>query len=106
MRENTGAETAAMIAIAGGIATFVWEFASQQADVQALVAAAVARFGRLDCAVNNAVRAPDTHKIAEADLAEVDRVFEVDLRGVLLCAKYEIAGMLDLGGSVWSISAR
>jgi glucose 1-dehydrogenase len=63
-----------------------------------MVRAAVERFGRLDCAVNNAAVAPDTHPIAELDEAEWDRVLAVDLKGVALCLKYEISQMLSQGG--------
>ena len=63
-----------------------------------MVRTAVERYGRLDCAVNNAAVTPDTHPIAELDEAEWDRILAVDLKGVALCLKYELAQMLSQGG--------
>ena len=62
-----------------------------------MVRAAVSRYGRLDCAVNNAAVTPDTHPIADLDEQEFDRILAVDLKGVALCLKYEIAQMLEQG---------
>jgi NAD(P)-dependent dehydrogenase (short-subunit alcohol dehydrogenase family) len=71
---------------------------ADSASVAAMVAAAVERFGRLDCAFNNAgieVEAKPTH---EADEAVFDRTIAVNLKGVFLCLKHEIAAMLKTGG--------
>ncbi|MDQ0463718.1 NAD(P)-dependent dehydrogenase (short-subunit alcohol dehydrogenase family) [Caulobacter ginsengisoli] len=71
---------------------------ADSASVAAMVAAAVERFGRLDCAFNNAgieVEARPTH---EADEDVFDRTIAVNLRGVFLCLKHEIAAMLKTGG--------
>jgi NAD(P)-dependent dehydrogenase (short-subunit alcohol dehydrogenase family) len=45
----------------GGSASFCRTDVSKAADAQAMVRAAVERYGRLDCAVNNAAVTPDTH---------------------------------------------
>ena len=57
----------------------------------------VERFGRLDCAFNNAgiVHAPQP--MAQLDASVFDRVIAVDLRGVFLCMKYELRHMLRAG---------
>jgi NAD(P)-dependent dehydrogenase (short-subunit alcohol dehydrogenase family) len=71
---------------------------ADSASVAAMVAAAVDRFGRLDCAFNNAgieVEATRTH---EADEDVFERTIAVNLRGVFLCLKHEIAAMLQTGG--------
>jgi NAD(P)-dependent dehydrogenase (short-subunit alcohol dehydrogenase family) len=93
-----GEATAESIREAGGDATFVRTDVSSAADAEAMVRAAVERYGRLDCAVNNAAVTPDTHPIAELDEVEWDRILAVDLKGVALCCKYEIAQMLAQGG--------
>ncbi len=51
-----GAETVRQIAAAGGEALFVRTDVAQAAEVEALVHKAVAAYGRLDCAFNNARR--------------------------------------------------
>lgn len=69
-------------------------------DVENAVAATVERFGRLDCAFNNAGvenTAAPVHLIA---LDAWDRIIAINLRGTFLCMKHEIAQMLRQGGGV------
>jgi glucose 1-dehydrogenase len=82
----------------GGSASYCRVDVSCAADAQAMVQTAVERYGRLDCAVNNAAVTPDTHPIADLDEEEFDRVLAVDLKGVALCLKYELSQMLEQGG--------
>jgi NAD(P)-dependent dehydrogenase (short-subunit alcohol dehydrogenase family) len=102
--ESEGQETVDRI---GDNASFFHADVSRAADAEAMVRAAVERYGRLDCAVNNAAVTPDTHPIAELDEAEYDRILAVDLKGVALCLKYEIAQMLSQGdgGSIVNIGS-
>ena len=97
VNEEAGQATVARIEQEGGTASFCRTDVSKAADAEAMVAAAVERYGRLDCAVNNAAVTPDTHPIAELDEAEWDRILAVDLKGVALCLKYEVAQMLSQG---------
>jgi glucose 1-dehydrogenase len=102
-----GEATAERIRSDGGEASFVKTDVSSAADAAAMVRAAVERYGRLDCAVNNAAVTPDTHPIAELDEQEWDRVLAVDLKGVALCLKYEIGQLLAQGdgGSIVNIGS-
>jgi NAD(P)-dependent dehydrogenase (short-subunit alcohol dehydrogenase family) len=92
-----GDATAESIRQAGGDASFCRTDVASAGDVEAMVRTAVERYGRIDCAVNNAAVTPDTHPIAELDEQEWDRVLAVDLKGVALCLKYEIAQLLAQG---------
>jgi NAD(P)-dependent dehydrogenase (short-subunit alcohol dehydrogenase family) len=94
---EAGEATAQAIEREGGSASFIHTDVSDAGDAEAMVAAAVERHGRLDCAVNNAAVTPDTHPIAELDEAEFDRILAVDLKGVALCLKYELSQMLEQG---------
>ncbi|RJF99232.1 SDR family oxidoreductase [Noviherbaspirillum saxi] len=97
--DTTGGEqTVAMIAEAGGEAVFIQADVSQSAQVQALVEAVVARFGRLDCAFNNAGIEIEHKPLAESDEQTFDRIMNVNVKGVWLCMKHEIAQMLKQGG--------
>ncbi len=70
------------------------------ASVQALVAATLARFERIDCAVNNAGIEHKHTRLADHDDDDFDRVIAVNLRGVYLCMKYELRVMLTQGAGV------
>lgn len=91
----------------GGEAMFHQTNVAIAAQVEALVAATVARYGRLDVAVNNAAVTPDVKPLAELDEADFDRVIAVDLKGVALCLKFELAQMLrqGQGGSIINIAS-
>jgi NAD(P)-dependent dehydrogenase (short-subunit alcohol dehydrogenase family) len=93
-----GEETVRMIEAAGGSAAFIRADVSKAAEVQALVSHAVERYGRLDCAFNNA--GTEGSRASTADYLEEDwdRVIGTNLKGVWLCMKYEIPVMLEQGG--------
>ncbi len=97
--EAGAAETADLIAAAGGSAIACRCDVTQAEEVQAMVAAAVAAFGGLDAAVNNAgIAGSFQQRLHEADDAMFERVLGVNLRGVWHCMKAELAAMLPAGG--------
>jgi len=72
---------------------------SQAAEVEALVRQTVATYGRLDCAFNNAgIEGTMGPWTAESSEENWRRVLTINLKGVWLCMKYEIAQMLQQGG--------
>jgi NAD(P)-dependent dehydrogenase (short-subunit alcohol dehydrogenase family) len=85
------------IAAAGGKATFVRCNISKAAEVEALVAAAVKGYGRIDCAFNNAGIIGNIARTAEETEENFDRILMIDLKGPWLCMKYEILQMLKQG---------
>jgi len=90
---------AARIVDAGGQAHAVPADVARAADVAAMVRATLDRFGRLDCAVNNAgIAGPMRTPVADVDEAQWDAVMGVNLKGVWLCMKHEIPAMLASGG--------
>jgi NAD(P)-dependent dehydrogenase (short-subunit alcohol dehydrogenase family) len=93
-----GEETVAQIRAAGGEARFVRADASLAADVQGLVATAVERYGRMDCAFNNAGVGGTGPLLHECSEEEFDRITATNLKGVWLCQKEEIGQMLRQGG--------
>lgn len=97
VNQEAGQATVEQIEREGGTASFCRTDVSKAADAEAMVATAVERYGRLDCAVNNAAVTPDTHPIAELDEDEWNLIPAVDLKGVALCLKYEVAQMLSQG---------
>ena len=92
--ERDGAETVQMLRGAGAEAEFVRCDVARAADADAMVAAAVRKFGRLDCAFNNAGIAGTQRKTADYSEDEWDRVMAVNLKGVWLCMRAEIRQFL------------
>jgi glucose 1-dehydrogenase len=91
-----GEPTDAVITAAGGRATFVAADAGRAEDIDALVATAVERGGRLDVMVNNAVVAGRHSKgLLETDEEDWDAMMAVGLRGVFLCCKRAVGQMLE-----------
>ncbi|MGK9166641.1 SDR family oxidoreductase [Inquilinus limosus] len=89
---DTGAATAARLD-----ARFVATDISRKADAEAIVAAAVDGFGRLDILVQNAAIYPWT-LIEDIEPEEWDRVMAVNLRGTYLAARAALPAMRQAGG--------
>ncbi|TVY44461.1 putative oxidoreductase [Lachnellula occidentalis] len=77
-----------------GKAIFKRADASLPQDVEALVAAAVAEFGRLDIMVNNAGIFCGQNRIADESVEAFDKTIAVNTRGPFLGMKYAIAQMM------------
>jgi NAD(P)-dependent dehydrogenase (short-subunit alcohol dehydrogenase family) len=77
---------------------------TDEAQVEAMFAAALEKFGRVD-AVLNVAGIADAQPLADVTMDHYDRIMDVDLRGVLLGTKHAIRTMLPAGGGVitnWS----
>jgi NAD(P)-dependent dehydrogenase (short-subunit alcohol dehydrogenase family) len=98
VNEAGATETVDMIRSAGGDAEVAVADVSRPEACAALVDRAVARYGRLDCACNNAGIAGDSSPIAEMSIESWNRVISVNLSSVFYCLKYEIPAMLRTGG--------
>ncbi|HYQ51765.1 MAG TPA: SDR family oxidoreductase [Pseudomonas sp.] len=66
-------------------------------QVEAMVNATVAAFGRLDAAFNNAGIQNQLAETADASSEDYDRVMSVNLRGVWACMKYQLQHMREQG---------
>jgi NAD(P)-dependent dehydrogenase (short-subunit alcohol dehydrogenase family) len=98
MNEDGGQQTIHMLMEKGGEAIFVRIDVSKAVEVQALISQAVATYGRLDCAHNNA-GIPGGGRALTAEYPEETwhQVIAVNLTGVWFCMKYEIPQMLSQG---------
>jgi NAD(P)-dependent dehydrogenase (short-subunit alcohol dehydrogenase family) len=104
-----GEDTAQEIVAGGGEAIFIRADMADANDIEALIKAAVSRYGRLDCAFNNAAIAEGAFA-STADFSEeqFDQTMSVNLKGVWLCMKYEIQQMLKQdpsGGAIVNTSS-
>jgi len=92
--EDGARQVVEMIRDKGGEARFFRCDVAKAADVDALIAAAVEAYGRLDCAFNNAGIGGKQRKTADYDEDEWDRIMAVNLKGVWLCMRAEIKQFL------------
>jgi NAD(P)-dependent dehydrogenase (short-subunit alcohol dehydrogenase family) len=92
-----GAETVQLIQNIAGEAVFVKTDVTQAAEVEALIQQAVAAYGRLDCAFNNAGIGGALNRTAERSEDDWDLTMNVNLKGVWLCMKYELLQMAEQG---------
>jgi NAD(P)-dependent dehydrogenase (short-subunit alcohol dehydrogenase family) len=92
---NAAAETVAAVEAAGGKALAVKVDVADQASVDAMAAAAVARFGRIDGLINNAAyfREVKLTPFEEIDPMIWDRIFQVNVKGVWNCCKAVMPAM-------------
>lgn len=93
-----GTETAARVADAGGQALFVRTDVTREEDCARLVAETVDRFGRLDCAFNNAGITGPSLRLTDLGAASWQRVLDVNLTGIFHCLAHEIPAMRASGG--------
>ena len=75
---------------------------SKEEDVKKAIEEVVLKYGRLDCAFNNAGIGPDGVRMPYESLTEIsektwDLVVDVDMKGVFLCLKYELLQMQKQG---------
>jgi len=84
----------------GGRASAVQADVTDVASMQNLVGQAVASYGRLDYAFNNATGGPMPAPLADLDPAEFDLGIATNIRGTFLGMKFQIGAMLASGGGV------
>lgn len=96
--EARGADVVEAVEATGGEAVFVRTDVAVPDDVDAMVATALDRFGRLDVAVNNAGRPGTYAPLTEQTLDDWQRTVAVNLTGTYLCLQAEVRPMLEAGG--------
>lgn len=79
----------------GGRALAVRADVADEPDVERVVAAALAEFGRIDILVNNAGIAGPTALVPDVSREDWDRTFAVNLTGAFLCAKHALPYMME-----------
>jgi 2,5-dichloro-2,5-cyclohexadiene-1,4-diol dehydrogenase 1 len=106
LNENGGREAVEEIESAQGLAQFVRTDVARESDVIRMIEAAEKAYGKLDGAIN-AAGVPSCGKLlADVTIEEFDRCNNINLRGMFLCIKYQVAAMLRAGGgSIVAISS-
>ena len=93
-----GEETGALVRDRGGDAIFVACDVGKAEDAKALVDSAIAHYGRLDVACNNAGIGGPQAPPADYPLDGWAQVININLSGVFYGMKYQIGAMLKTGG--------
>jgi NAD(P)-dependent dehydrogenase (short-subunit alcohol dehydrogenase family) len=90
----------------GAEAEFIKADVRKEDDVRAMVGGTVARFGRLDVAVNNAATEGDRGLITEQTAESFATTFDTNVLGVVLSMKHEVLAMQKQGsGNIINISS-
>lgn len=108
-RPDVGAEAVRLLVAAGGAAHFIATDVSREADVEAMVKAAVSQFGRLDFAFNNAGSRPQSpsRMLHEYPADDLDEVLDIHVKGTFFSLKHEVRHFLAAGqpGAIVNMSS-
>jgi NAD(P)-dependent dehydrogenase (short-subunit alcohol dehydrogenase family) len=105
-RDEAGTALADELRSFGSEAEFINADVRKEDDIRALVDKTVARFGRLDVAVNNAATEGAVGPITDQTAESFAATFETNVLGVVLSMKHEIRAMQAQGsGSIINISS-
>ena len=102
---EAGQQIADELNAAGMVALFAETDVTDEESVAAAVAKAKNAWGQLDFVLNNAGVVGRSQPIEQLDLANLDRVLAVNLRGPFLVCKHAVAGMRPAGGSIVNVSS-
>ncbi len=105
-RDEVGKELAKELRSYGAEAEFINADVRKEDDVRTLVDKTVARFGRLDVAVNNAGTEGQVGPITDQTAESFAATFDTNVLGVVLSMKHEVRVMKAQGsGSIINISS-
>ncbi|GIX49759.1 MAG: short chain dehydrogenase [Candidatus Tectimicrobiota bacterium] len=95
-----GNQTLHLVRESGGEACFVPADVASEASVQALVAAALRQYGALHVLYNNAgiIGQGLDGEVTQLSVEGWNRILDVNLKGVFLCAKHAIPLLIQAGG--------
>ena len=96
--ENEAQATVTSIRQAGGEALAIGADVSREADCRGMVERALAAYGRLHVAFNNAGIGASGFAVADEEEVTWSRLIDVNLTGIFLAMKYEIPAMVGAGG--------
>lgn len=105
-RDEAGKALAGELRSLGSEAEFINTDVRKEDDVRALVDKTIARFGRLDAAVNNAGTEGQVGPITDQTAESYAATFDTNVLGVLFSMKHEVRVMQKQGsGSIINISS-
>jgi len=105
--DEGGLETVRLIEAAGGEAHFIHADVADETAVAAMIAEIVRRYGRLDCAFNNAGVSGGGYPEVFWDSSVFAETFAINASGVFYCMKHEVEHMLtqEGGGAIVNMAS-
>jgi len=105
-RDEAGKALVKELRAFGAEAEFINADVRKEDDVRALIDKTIARFGRLDVAVNNAATEGQVGPITDQTAESYAATFDTNVLGVILCMKHEVRVMQKQGsGNIVNISS-
>jgi NAD(P)-dependent dehydrogenase (short-subunit alcohol dehydrogenase family) len=105
-RDEVGSALAKELRSFDSEAEFIHADVRKEHEIRAMVDRTVARFGRLDVAVNNAATEGQVGPITEQTAESYAATFDTNVLGVLLCMKHEVRVMQEQrSGNIINISS-
>src|ERR1700751_4830216 len=105
-RDEVGKALVKELRTLGSEAEFINADVRKEDDVRAMVDKTIARFGRLDIAVNNAATEGQVGPITDQTAESYAATFDTNVLGVILCMKHEVRVMQKQGsGNIVNISS-
>jgi NAD(P)-dependent dehydrogenase (short-subunit alcohol dehydrogenase family) len=105
-RDEAGKALVKELRAFGAEAEFINADVRKEDDVRAMVDKTIARFGRLDVAVNNAATEGRVGPITDQTAESYAATFDTNVLGVILCMKHEVRVMQKQGsGNIVNISS-
>ena len=105
-RDEAGKALVKELRAFGAEAEFINADVRKEDDVRAMVDKTLARFGRLDVAVNNAATEGQVGPITDQTAESYAATFDTNVLGVILCMKHEVRAMQKQGsGNIINISS-
>jgi NAD(P)-dependent dehydrogenase (short-subunit alcohol dehydrogenase family) len=98
IQDSKGKEIVNQIQNEDGRAIYINCDVSSENDVKNLIYKTIEKFGRLDCAFNNAGIEGESADTMSCSNENWNNIMNINLKGVWLCMKYQIPEMLKNGG--------
>src|SRR6185369_3230538 len=105
-RDEAGQALVSELHALGSEAEFIHADVRKEDDVRSMVDKTIARFGRIDVAVNNAATEGQVGPITDQTAESFAATFETNVLGVVLSMKHEVRAMqAQKSGSIINISS-
>jgi L-fucose dehydrogenase len=103
--EEAGRQAVKELEDAGHTAAFIATDVVDQADMKSLIDETIARFGRLDCMLNNAGWHPPAMTIDQTSVEEYERILRLNLVSTFMGCKFALPHLRKTRGCIINMSS-